>query len=170
MSRASHIEGPSLCGFHGLFESDYGDSSTPEPLCTITPSFVGNSMLPFRCPRCEKIMQALACPKTRDMFRDKRPGHGNYFCPDCGYRFKLNEEGTPLTSSLPAGALCGPSRVDCVGGSSTWQDNPGFIEAAIDVALETVLGAVVRRRRHIVSIVNPYALLASGVTIGRRLR
>lgn len=117
------IAGPELCGFWGMFESSYGDPATEEGMPTVTPSFVGNSLLPFRCPSCAEVPQDLACPKTREKYRDTRPGRSNHWCPLCGARFRLDERGTPLATALPAGAVVGPSRVER-SGAVTWQDRP----------------------------------------------
>lgn len=127
------IAGPSLAGWWGFFESDRGDPSTEADMPTIAPSFVGESMLPFRCPSCKEVPQALACPRTREHYRDKRPGRGNFWCPLCDARFKLDEAaGVPLPSDLKAGAFVGPSRVTRPSGV-TWQDRPGLLDGAASV-------------------------------------
>lgn len=116
-----HIAGATLCGFFGLFEIDYGDPHTLEPYATITPSRVGTALLPFRCPSCREVPQALACPKSRECFYDRRRGRGNHWCPLCGCRFFLDLRGTALPSALPAGADVAPSRVNRAG-TVLWQD------------------------------------------------
>lgn len=130
---------PQNCGFsHShYFEAGWGDPSTPKPYVTITPSFVGNSLLPFRCPNCKRPAQELACPKTRKKYHDQREGRDNYYCPECGYRFKIDLAGTPLASTLKAGATVGPSKITR-GGKTSWQDRPGI--------LGTVLGAMLPLR------------------------
>lgn len=128
------ISGPSLCGFHGIFEDDFGAAETESDMPTITPSAVGNSMLPFRCPTCREIPQALACPKTREHYRDRREGRERvYWCPLCRSRFRLDNNSVPLPCALEAGAVVGPSRVER-GGMVSWQDRPGTVS--------TVLGAI----------------------------
>ena len=106
---------------------------------TITPSRVGNALLPFRCPRCKEIPQDLACPVAREHYKDPRPG-GAYHCPRCGCRFRINLQGTPLDSTLPAGAEVGPSRVERAGKTS-WQDRPGAVAEGVRSAVVTLLGA-----------------------------
>src|SRR5882724_9650177 len=131
------IAGPMLCGFCDLFESYWGNLNTPVPYCTVTPTFVGNSMLPFRCPSCKEVPQELACPETRERYHDKREGRDNYWCPLCGYRFEINLKGVSLSSDLKAGAMVGPSTVTC-DGQVTWQDK-GWVS--------TVLGALFGSRK-----------------------
>lgn len=115
------IQGPSLCCFWGLFEQDFGDPTTESPMRTITPSFVGNSMLPFRCPRCKDVCQDLACPLLRDHYHDQREGRDNHFCPRCGCRFKISMSGMPLPCAIQTGADVGPSKVE-YNNEVIWQD------------------------------------------------
>ena len=131
------ISGPSLCCFFGTFESDFGNETTDALHITITPSFIGNSLLPFRCPHCAGVPQALACPKTRKKYKDTRPGRSNYFCPLCGCRFKLNLQGTPLPSDIKAGAKVAPSKIEQEG-RTYWQDKPGIVDHVLGTLLQMI--------------------------------
>ena len=124
------LPGPPLPGFHGLFEEDFGDPSTDPVSLTVTPCRVGESTLPFRCPRCRIPSDALACPVARERYHDPRPGRGNYFCPSCGLRFRLRLPGEPL----PAGAEVAPAIVEREDGEAAWQDSGG------GGILQTILG------------------------------
>ena len=126
-----------------MFEADFGDPKTESPMRVITPSFVGQSLLPFRCPRCQKVPQALACPFTREHYKDPRPGRDNHHCPLCGCRFKINLRGVQLGTPIQAGAEVGPSRVEC-GGKITWQDVPPSLPAKILGAIFSVSSAEYR--------------------------
>ena len=125
MTPVRNIPGPILAGFHDLFEAHYGDVETERDMPTVHPSWVGNSMLPHRCPRCREVPQALACPTERKKFTDDRPGRGNVWCPLCGARYWLGA-GAPLRWALPAGACVAPSRVVEADGRERWQDAPVF--------------------------------------------
>ena len=125
-SRKLSIEGPILCGFSELFEEHFGNSNTPEPYVTVVPSFVGNSLLPFSCPKCKRPAQELACPLTREKYHDKRVGRDSYWCPACGWRFNIDLNGTKLPCSLKAGAEVGPSLVK-EGERTRWQDRRGIL-------------------------------------------
>lgn len=138
MRRRAHISGPTLCGFWGMFEEDYG-TPTGDILPIITPSFVGSSLLPFRCPGCKTVAQELVCPKTREYFHDRRMGRDNYWCPNCGLRFRLNLQGSPLSCDLKSGAMVGPSRVND-NGVVTWQDTPSIVGAILGAVAEVVFG------------------------------
>ncbi len=133
------IQGRPLLGFWGIFEGCYGDESTESPMRTITPSFVGGSMLPFRCARCKDVCQDLACPVTREHYKDTREGRDNHFCSRCGCRFKIDMAGTPLPCALSAGAVVGPSKVEC-DGTVTWQDRDD--NSILGTILGTILGAL----------------------------
>lgn len=101
------ISGPPLCGFEFCFEEGYGDPSTPEPYARVVPSRVGRTLLPFPCPRCGKVVEVTELEK----YKDARPGRGNHWCPECGWRFYLDEEGVPLTTTLQARADHAPAKV-----------------------------------------------------------
>lgn len=148
---ATLIPGPPLCGFFAHFESAYGRADTETDMPTVTPSRVGNSLLPWRCPSCGAPMQELACPHTRKMYCDTRPGReGICWCPRCNARFRLDERGVDLPCDLKAGAEVGPSLVTR-GGASRWQDGPGLLQT---------LGAVLLLRRRPRRLVDGYWLLA----------
>lgn len=128
------IAGSSLVGFYGLFENDFGRPETETDMPTMIPSWVGNSLLPFRCPHCSGVPQALACPLTREKYKDTRPGRTNYFCPLCGGRFRIDLRGCPLPSPLEAGATVGPSQIQR-GESITWQDRPSLVQKIVGTLL-----------------------------------
>lgn len=97
------ISGPPLCGFHWCFEQAYGDPTTPEPYATVTPARVGKSLLPFPCPKCAAVVEV--CDLQRDLAR------GYTWCQRCGWRFRLNDNGAPLTITLRPGAEAAPAVV-----------------------------------------------------------
>ncbi len=120
-----YLKGPSVVGFWGMFESDFGDPKTNSPYCRITPSSLGGVALPFRCPRCNEVLDQFSDSKTREKYHDTREvtaktGDGrtalvrrnNYWCPYCGYRFYLSSTPMQLTTPLPPGAVA-PSSVEC---------------------------------------------------------
>ena len=137
------LPGRPLLGFYGLFEEDYGDEATAREAIVVTPSKVGSALLPFRCPKCQEVPQELACPVTREHYRDPRPGGGHH-CPRCGCRFQIDLRGTPLTSTLPAGAKVGPSLVERAG-KTYWQDRSDRVTEGVHATVRTILGALFGR-------------------------
>lgn len=127
------IQGRPLVGFYGIFEENFG-KPTNGPMPTVTPSFVGNSLLPFRCPSCQRVCQELACTVTREHYADPRPGRDNHFCHACGCRFRIDLRGVKLPCALAPGADVAPSMVDGV-----WQDVPE--DSMID-AIGTIFGTI----------------------------
>jgi hypothetical protein len=111
-----YLSGPSICGFFGLFEADYGDPSTPYPYCRVTPSRIGSALLPFKCPRCEKAVD-FTNPDTRECYHDTRKigtkQRNNYYCPCCGCRFFLNLSGMPFKGDLDV-LGCATSAVETI--------------------------------------------------------
>lgn len=96
-----HLPGPSLMGFYGMFERDFGDPSTNPVKCTVAPSCIGAVLLPFPCPRCGRTVD-FSNPSTRNEYRDQRPGRANHWCPWCGFRFRLDSRGVPVNMTAPA--------------------------------------------------------------------
>lgn len=98
----TYLDGPSVCGFWGMFESDFGDPQTESPYCRITPSRVGSALMPFHCPRCKSVVD-FTDPQRREDYHDTRKTLDNYWCPRCGYRFRLNLVGKPFKDRLSGG-------------------------------------------------------------------
>lgn len=107
MTRRRLIDGPVLLGFAALFDRAYGDPSTPKPYATIAPARVGDTLLPWPCPRCEAVQST--CQKSRDEYRD--PDRGHSWCSSCGLRYNLDINGVPLDDGLPAGVTNAQPRV-----------------------------------------------------------
>lgn len=101
------LDGPVLLGFAEMFDRAYGDPATPKPYPTIAPAKVGDTLLPWPCPRCEEVQKT--CQKSRDEYRDPERGHS--WCSACGLRYMLDERGAPLDEDLPAGAMSAFPRV-----------------------------------------------------------
>lgn len=118
-----YLPGPPVVGFWGLFENDFGSSSTPVPYCTVAPTKIGSALLPFHCPHCRAVVD-FSDPRRREMFHDTRRWtswrglkkgtvkNRHYWCPSCGARFFLDLAGTPLVGPLAPGTVA-PSRVTC---------------------------------------------------------
>lgn len=130
LRRSTRIGGTRLAGFHGLFEEDFGDPATPTPYPRVTPSRVGDALLPFRCPACRTIVREFSDARDRECFHD--PQRGFYFCPcpDCRSRFYFNEDGIPLPSALPAGATVAPCKVDR-GGKAIIEGSGGVLSIVL---------------------------------------
>ena len=111
------ISGPVLLGFCTAFERSSGREDTPRPYAKITPSRVGNVLLPFACPHCGAIRSETVDPKQRAGYTDKERGFS--FCPACGRRYIVNLEGMPLAEPLPPGAVSAPARVERAGKGET---------------------------------------------------
>jgi hypothetical protein len=110
----TYLAGPTVCGLWSAFEQDFGDPNTDLPLCRVTPSRLGTTLLPFRCPRCSRPID-FSDSKTRESYHDKRVVDGkqrdNHWCPSCGARFTLNLKGQPYTGAANGIA---PATVECV--------------------------------------------------------
>lgn len=139
---SGYLRGPSLIGFFGLSEADHGDPRTPLPLVTITPSVVDGHVLPFRCPRCKKVNRRFGDPSYREKYHDTRTEtldgrrfrRDNYWCPACGFRFKLDLAGQAVTRLLPPETVA-PSTV-----VRTLPSGEVLRERQDDTTLSTVLG------------------------------
>lgn len=107
-----YLPGPTVCGFHGLFEENFGDPATQEPYCRVTPSVVAGIMLPFRCPRCKEVRTEFSDPKMREQYHDNRPGRDNHWCDDCGLRFRLRLSGITAPKKLSIYDGAAPSLVE----------------------------------------------------------
>jgi len=112
-----YLDGPSVCGFWGMFDSDFGDPNTNLPLCRITPTKVGSALLPFRCPRCDSAID-FSDSKRLEHYHDTRltsngKKRDNYWCPTCGNRFLINFVGRPLEGKLDSSGVA-PSTVECI--------------------------------------------------------
>ncbi len=104
------MPGPAICGFHGAFESDFGDPSTPMPYPVVTPKQACASLLPFPCPHCGRMCTEFSDAKTREPYHDTREErtddgrlivkHNNYFCPGCRKRFRIDLRGVPVKASI----------------------------------------------------------------------
>lgn len=92
-----------MCGLYGFFETDFGDPETKQPYKRVTPTRVGDALLPFHCPRCKKVID-FSNPERRSHYHDTRVLDGNkrdnYFCPACGNRFFINKQGQPLSGRV----------------------------------------------------------------------
>jgi hypothetical protein len=104
------ISGPVLLGFSTLFDSAWGSPLTPKPYPKVTPSRVGDVLLPFACPWCKEVRSAVIDRKTRLGYHDKERDFS--WCPSCRGRYVINPKGQPLSSSLPAGATHAPALVE----------------------------------------------------------
>ena len=99
------IPGTPLLGFAEAFDEAYG---RPGPTPRVTPSRVGEKLLPFACPHC-------AAPVGHNvvMLGYLDPNRGHRWCPSCRGRFTLASAGTPLVGALARGAKVAPALVDC---------------------------------------------------------
>lgn len=134
-----YLPGTPVTGFFGMFEENYGK---PEdgPLSTIVPSTEKGTILPFSCPACDKAID-FRSKKEREKFHDTRIGvsamsgrrvkRDNYYCPYCGYRFKLNFHGNPLKTAIYGKAVA-PSEVIDADGTVSRRDQMTFIGAMVD--------------------------------------
>jgi predicted RNA-binding Zn-ribbon protein involved in translation (DUF1610 family) len=105
------LPGPPIVGLWGMFERDRGNPSTPSPYCRITPSRLGTILLPFTCPNCSSSID-YSSERMREAHHDTRSGHGNYWCPTCGWRFYLNAKGIPYEGKVSE--TVAPSIVECI--------------------------------------------------------
>jgi len=99
----TYLAGPTVCGFHGMFEENYGMPSS-KPMPRVTPSKVGAALLPFHCPCCEAVVD-FSDPERRENYHDTRPlpngkQRNNHWCPACGSRFLMNMKGKPFKGTL----------------------------------------------------------------------
>lgn len=102
MRVTGYMRGPSLCGFHGLSESDYGDPETPAPYPVAHPRVASGVVCPFPCPQCGAVVD-FSDPRRREAYHDTREQrdargrlivkHNNYYCPACNKRFRLSMSG-----------------------------------------------------------------------------
>lgn len=145
MRLLGYLPGPPVVGFHGMFEGDFGCPDTPEPLSTIVPSSKNGQLLPFACPGCDQPID-FGSKSVRDCYHDGRRGRDangqhvvrdNYFCPGCGYRFKLNLRGMPLNTST-YGRVIAPSRVMDADGTVTVRNQITFLGSFSDRYLHAV--------------------------------
>ncbi len=102
MATEIYLSGPTVCGFHGMFEADFGTPSKG-PYPRVTPSKVGAALLPFHCPCCDEVID-FSDPERREQYHDTRDDSGkprdNYWCPNCGSRFLLNLKGKPFKGTI----------------------------------------------------------------------
>lgn len=113
LNQEKYLEGRPIIGFWSLFSNDYGDENVVHVTHRITPSRAGNTLLPFHCPRCEKVLD-FSNIKEREEHRDDRLGQGNYFCPYCGFKFYLNLSGSEVSKGIDKGGAF-PSIVESLG-------------------------------------------------------
>lgn len=106
------LPGPPLLGFALIFDEAYGKPSLLS-YPRVTPSRIGDILLPFPCVHCGAVRSETINPKKRDGYRDKYRGFS--FCPSCQGRYILNLAGTPLTKELPPGAFFAPAHVEGIG-------------------------------------------------------
>ena len=104
------IPGPVLLGFGEIFDRSYGRHDTPRPYPKVTPSCMGEVLLPFPCPHCNAVRSAVVDRKTRLGYYDKNREFS--WCPACRGRYVINPTGTPLVGALPEGATCAPALVE----------------------------------------------------------
>ena len=97
------LAGPTICGLWGMFEDNFGLSSTPTPYARVTPSRVGDALLPFHCPGCGGVID-FSDAARREAFHDTRSGHDNYWCPRCGARFEINDAAAAASGAVTIGA------------------------------------------------------------------
>jgi transcription elongation factor Elf1 len=104
------IKGAVLCGFADAFDAAYGDPNTPLPYVKVTPTRLGPALLPFRCPKCQKVLTQFCDPGTRECYRDSQRGF--YWCPACGNRMLIDVKGMALPAPLEPGVLAAPCKVE----------------------------------------------------------
>jgi len=122
------IPGPVLVGFSELFDEAHGRSNTPRPYPKVTPSKIGDVLLPFSCPHCHQVRSAVVDRRTRLGYRDADRDFS--WCPACRGRYVINPEGTPLVKALPAGAIGAPALVEHKGKTKILNVQP---ESGLDV-------------------------------------
>lgn len=108
--RRTLIPGPVLIGFADVFDASFGDPKTPRPYPKVTPSRVGDTLLPFPCPHCGAVRSAVIDPKKRGGYYDSERKFS--WCPSCQGRYVVKPEGTPLQRALPPGAMYAPALVE----------------------------------------------------------
>jgi len=102
------IPGPVLLGFAEIFDEAWGKPAPNPP--RVTPSKVGEVLLPFPCPHCSAARPEPVDPRRRSLYED--PGRGFSFCPVCLGRYVVDRAGVPLLGELPRGATSAPARVE----------------------------------------------------------
>jgi len=107
-----YLSGPEVCGFYGMFETNFGDPETPAPYARVTPSCVAGVLLPFSCPNCKTVLSQFSDPKTREHYHDDRDGRDNFWCPTCDVRFNLRLQGMPLPKNAALVDGAAPSLVE----------------------------------------------------------
>jgi hypothetical protein len=135
-STSTYLPGPTVCGFHGLFEGDYGDPSTPTPYPRVTPSKAGSVLLPFHCPECDFVID-FSDRDGREHYHDtretKRGKRDNYWCPSCGARFLLNLNGKPFEGTLTNGIA--PAEVETIAvGEDGMVDYKRYTKAPVTIS------------------------------------
>jgi hypothetical protein len=103
------IKGTPLLGFADAFDASWGNPATPKPYLRVTPSRLGDALLPFRCPGCGAVLTQFSDPGSRSCYTDPQRGHR--WCPACGLRILLDVGGMPLPAPLLPGAVVAPSKV-----------------------------------------------------------
>jgi hypothetical protein len=105
------IPGPVLIGFAEFFDRSYGDPKTPKATDgnypTVTPSKLGDTLLPFMCIYCE-VVQSVDPKQVANYTDDQRKFS---WCPSCRGRYVLDKDGQPLEDDLPAGVNYAPAAV-----------------------------------------------------------
>lgn len=110
MLRRRLIRGKPLLGFAEIFDGAWGDPRTDRPYVHVTPSRIGEVLLPFSCPHCAEVRSEAVDPRRRGRYADKERGFS--FCPACLGRYVLHAVGMVLMGELPAGATSAPARVE----------------------------------------------------------
>lgn len=108
--RRKLLPGPVLIGFSELFDRSFGDPKTALPYPKVTPSKIGDVLLPFLCPHCGAVKSAVIDKKTRLGYFDKERQFS--WCPGCRGRYVIDADGMPLEESLDPGATYAPALVE----------------------------------------------------------
>lgn len=110
MKRRVLIPGPVLVGFGEIFDRSFGNPKTEKPYPKVTPSKIGDVLLPFLCPHCGSVRSAVIDKKTRLGYWDKERDFS--WCPACQGRYVINPDGAPLEEPLEPGATHAPALVE----------------------------------------------------------
>lgn len=117
------IPGPVLIGFNTLFDRSFGDPKSK--IVKVTPSAIGDVLLPFACPHCNEVRSAVIDKKTRLGYYDEERKFS--WCPACRGRYVINGKGTDLIGAIEPGATHAPALVERDGKVTTLQIlNDGF--------------------------------------------
>ena len=103
------ISGPVLVGFGRLFDAAWGNPKTPGPYPKVTPSRVGDTLLPFQCPHCGKVRSVVVGKKKMRYFD---PVRGFSWCPGCKGRYIVNYRGMELIGEFDPKAVHAPALVE----------------------------------------------------------